>query len=181
MSSNVAARVHSTAFTPDFSSLLERAGFTIRGNRAGCPYCTGRSRLTVSVGEDVAYCYRCKWTRNLRTLSRELALPVAAETTEQRRARWRAGAFGEWLDICYRILLDRLRRLARDVEWAGIVLEYEPQSDIAWDTLAQVYSEEAGIFAALDVLCFEKAGRWLEQPVSRLELFRAFEEALANE
>jgi hypothetical protein len=179
-SANVSARVHSTAFTPDFSSLLERTGFTVHGNRANCPFCVGRSRLTVSIGEDVAFCHRCKWTRNLRTLSRELALPIGPETTEQRKARWRGRAFEEWLGICSAILSQRLRRLAYRANWAKVALRYDRDDEAAWAALASFHDNEAELMAALDVLCFEKCSRWLERPISRPELFAAFEEALTH-
>jgi hypothetical protein len=57
------------------SSLLLSAGFQLRGRgRADCIHCEGHSRGTVAFNDEVAFCHRCKWAANTRTLARQLGL-----------------------------------------------------------------------------------------------------------
>jgi hypothetical protein len=162
-----------------FAELLQRCGFRLRGARADCAYCEGRSRLTVAVGEGVAYCHRCHWTGNNRTLSRKLGIPLAPETAEQRKRHAAAKNFSEWRGICQRILDLQFRFLARKASQARDVLALFPECDAAWSALKNFYDSEAQLCGALDMLSYEKLSQWLGQPMSNDRLFRAFVEGEA--
>lgn len=140
----------------DFKTLLEQAGFRIRGRRADCPHCEGSSRLTVSFNDEVAFCHRCKWTGNLRTLSREFGVPVTPETAQDRETRTRAKQFDQWRGTCQRILADRFRDLGLLAERAKQELAVSPDCEPAWAALADFYQNEASLSGALDLLAFEK-------------------------
>jgi len=157
--------------------LLERAGFRIRGRRADCVHCEGHSRMTVSFTDEVAYCHRCAWTGNARTLSRELALPIAPETREQRERRDQAVRFAAWTHTCEILLLRRLRRLTERAALAREALADFPDLESAWCALADYYHNEASLMGALDFLTFEKLSSWLEEPMTRETLAAAFNEA----
>lgn len=157
--------------------LLDRAGFRIRGRRADCPHCEGQSRLTVSFTDEVAFCHRCKWTRNLRTLSRELGVAVAPETAQHRETRLRAEQFGQWRGTCRRILTDRFRELGQMAERANQVLAHFPECESAWRALANLHHREGELSAALDILSFEKVSPWLDSPMTRDKLRSAFDDA----
>jgi len=163
---------------PAFADLLERAGFHIRGRRADCPHCQaegrGHGRTTVSFTDEVAFCHRCKWTRNTRTLSRELRVPVAPETQEHREARERAALFSVWVNTCHMILIRQLCRLTERAERAEKVLRRFPDCEPAWNALADLYHCESSLLGALDVLIFEKVSPWLEEPMTRGRLAVAF-------
>ena len=167
-----------------FPELLDRAGFHIRGRRADCPHCQaeghGHGRGTVAFTSEVAFCHRCKWTANVRTLSRALGVPVAPEVREQRVQRERAARFSAWLDTCHLILVKLLRRLTERAELAKNVLARFPDSEPAWAALADLYHNEASLLGALDLLAFEKLSPWLEQPMTRECLAVAFGEAEAR-
>ncbi len=160
--------------------LLERAGFHIRGRRADCIHCEGHARLTVSFSDEVAFCHRCKWTANVRILSRELGIAVKPETQEQRERRKRRAEFAEWLDTLYLLVIRRLRYLSECAELGEDFLTQFPDCEDAWDLLADLYHNEAHLFAALDILAFEKLSPWLEVPMTREKLFNAFDEARAR-
>jgi hypothetical protein len=167
---------HSGAFT----DLLERAGFHIRGRRADCPHCEGHSRLTVSFNDAVAYCHRCQWTANIRTLSRELGLPVGPLTRDIREKHERAALFSRWVDTCHMILIRRLHYLIRRAELAKRILAHYPDVEPAWSALAELYHSETSIFGALDILVFEKMSPWLEEPMTAERLATAFDDAVAR-
>jgi hypothetical protein len=157
--------------------LLEQAGFRIRGRRADCIHCEGHSRLTISFNNEVAYCHRCQWTGNIKTLSRELGISLAPETLEQSRRRTHQAEFREWSNICYTILVRRLRYLTERAEIGKEILEEHPDCDDAWSLLAELYHDEADLFCAFDLLAGEKLSLWLEVPVAKQKLFAAFVEA----
>ncbi len=161
----------------NLADLLERAGFHVRGRRADCIHCEGHARATVSFNDEVAFCHRCKWTANVRTLSRELGLPLAPLTREIREERNKDERFAEWSNVCHLVLVRRLRFLTRRAELAKNVLAILPDFEPAWSALADFYHSEAELFGALDVLAFEKLSPWLEQPMTRERLKIAFNEA----
>ena len=163
--------------SPALSELLERTGFRIRGRRADCIHCEGHSRLTVAFTDEVAFCHRCKWTGNLRTLSRELGLPLAPETLESRKRHARAEEFDKWLNVCHLFLRGRLRHLTHRAEMAKKILAQFPDCEPAWSALADFYHNEARILGALDTLSFEKLSPWLDTPMTRDKLFAAFQDA----
>lgn len=165
------------AALPAMAELLERAGFRVRGRRADCIHCDGHSRLTVSFTAEVAFCHRCHWTANVRTLSRELGVPIALETREAREKRHRAVQFSEWVSTLHLILSRRLRLLTRRAELARNVLDAYPECEPAWAALADLYHAEAELFGALDQLACEKVSQWLESPMTRPRLLAAFEDA----
>jgi hypothetical protein len=174
MSSTAPAQRH---FTNDFTtmpSLLERNGFRVHGRRANCIYCEGNSRLTVSFNDEVAYCHRCHWTANVRTLSRKMGISVAPETPEHREARRLAKQFADWVDRCERAVVDRHRFLWRRAGLAIIALRYFPDMEQAWDALADYDHIEAKLCAALDTLRFERASKWLEYAMTPERLFRSW-------
>jgi hypothetical protein len=164
-----------------FTDLLERAGFYIRGKRADCPQCEseghGRGRSTVAFTDEVAFCHRCKWTANVRTLARTLGLTVAPEMREQRTRREQAAEFRAWLDTCDAILVRRLRSLTIRAELAKLDLTICPEHEPAWDALADFYHNRASILAALDTLACEKLSPWIEQPMTRERLAEGFADA----
>lgn len=163
-----------------FADLLERAGFRIRGRRADCPHCQGHSRLTVSFNDEVAFCHRCQWRGNVRTLSRELCVPIAPETQEHRERRAQAARFSAWANNCYMILVSRLRHLTVRAELAKNVLIRFPDCEPGWGALANFYHNEASLLGALDFLAFEKLSPWLEQGVTQDCVALAFNEACAH-
>lgn len=180
---------HGLAVVNDPSSqhvaqLLERRGFRIRGRRADCPHCQadgpGHGRGTVSFTDEVAFCHRCKWTGNIRTLSRELGLHVASETAEQKAERRRAREFHEWTSTLEQILSDELVRLTMIAEYAKRALAFNPNNETAWGELAAFYHSEAALMGALDFVSCAKTSIWLEFPTSREKLREAFDEARAR-
>ncbi len=169
-----------TGLTASFAELLRQVGFHIRGWRADCIHCEGHSRLTVSFTNEVAYCHRCQWTANVRTLSRELGLRLAPLTREVREKHERNERFTGWVNTCNTILVRRLRHLTRRAELAKNVLAILPDFEPAWTALADFYHAEAELCGALDVLAFEKMSPWLERPMKRETLAAAFDEACAR-
>jgi hypothetical protein len=157
--------------------LLERAGLRIRGARADCGHCQGHSRLTVSFTDEVAFCHRCKWTGNVRTLSRELGLPVAQLTREIRKKHDHDERFAEWGNVSYLILARYWGLLTQSAEFAKRTLQRCPAEGLAWDALADFYNNEALFGAAFEFLSCEKLPEYLEQPVTRERLVAAFDEA----
>lgn len=170
--------------TGTLPNLLEHAGFRIRGRRADCPYCQAEGgshgRGTVSFTDEVAFCHRCKWTRNIRTLSRELHVSVPPETYEQRQAREREALFAQWTNTCHMILVRHLRQLNERAELAKKILDQIQDFEPAWDALADFYHNEASLFAALDTLAFEKVSPWLDEPITRERLTLAFNDAVSR-
>jgi hypothetical protein len=161
-----------------FSDLLERAGFHVRGKRADCPRCQsaghGHGRGTVAFSGEVFFCHRCKYTGNVRTLSRALGLPILPEDREHRERRERAKRFSEWLNVCYAVLVRRLHFLRERADVARRFLAEIPDSGDGWDVLAEYYHERTALFAALDFLACDPLSTWLEQPMNRERLFAAF-------
>jgi hypothetical protein len=164
--------------SPGLADLLAQAGYRVRGRRADCVGCEGRSRLTVSFNDEVYYCHRCGRAGNARTLARDLGVPIAPETHEARVKRDRAAQFSEWVDTLHLILSRHLRLLRSRAELAKNVLNAYPDCDPAWSALAEFYHSEAKLLAALDQLACEKVSQWLEIPMTRPRLLAAFEDAL---
>jgi hypothetical protein len=123
----------------------------------------------------VGFCHRCKWTANVRTLSRSLGLKLAPESRERLIRRERVARFSEWVKTCHAILVQRLTLLRSLAETARKILVAEPDDETAWTQLADYYHSESEMLAALDVLVFEKVSPWLDRPISRQELEAAFE------
>ncbi len=159
--------------------LLVRAGYRIRGRRADCLQCQaeGHGPSTIAFTDEVAFCHRCKWTGNIRTLSRQLGVAAGPERPEDVAKRERAAQFEKWRDACFRILARRLRILARQAELAKQILRNFPDCEPAWSALADYYHNESELLGALDVIAFEKCSPWLERPVTRDVLLAAFEKS----
>jgi hypothetical protein len=119
-------------------SLLNAAGFTVRGNRFDCR-CEGASKLTGSFSEEkgVAYCHRCHMVLTARSLAHRQGLPPPAARI--RRTRIVRERFREWLKTTAAELSDRERRLARRAEWAKAALASFPDMEPAWSALAAWY------------------------------------------
>ena len=151
--------------TFEMHSLLERAGFRIRGKRADCIHCEGSSRLTVSFNAEVAHCHRCKWSANVTILARELGLldgdrKLRAEFRKRveahRKIREEEERFDQWREGHIRKLSAEYRQLWRKAELAQDVLAKYADCEPAWDAFARWCHAEAGLSQALDYLNFAK-------------------------
>ncbi len=149
------------------AELLELAGYRVRGHRADCIHCDGHSRLTLAFNDEVAFCHRCKWTRNVRTLSREMGLRVAPETPEQKLKRARDREFREWVSTLETTLSDELVRLSMIASYAKKALAFNPNNETAWEELRRFYDDEPYLASALDFLAGEKVSRWIDEPMTR--------------
>jgi hypothetical protein len=170
--------------TFELASLLEQAGFRLRGRRAECIHCQGRSRWTVSFTPEVAFCHRCKWTANVVTLARELGLlegnpelreRLLREASERGRRKAEEEKFDAWRGERIREVSARRRSLWRNAGLAEQVLKKYRDCEPAWDALARWYHAEARLSATLDYLTFTKASPWLESdsiPEQVLEMWR---------
>jgi hypothetical protein len=168
----------------DMRSLLERAGFQLRGpTRADCAHCEGHSRGTVAFTIQVAFCHRCKWRANSVTLARELGLLQGHPQTvsvfreeAQRRARLEAevSPFEVWREARIREVSARYRLLSKTNTCAAEVVVKFPDCDEAWDALARFYHAEAKLSSAFDWLTFTKASAWLEKDSTPLEVFETW-------
>jgi hypothetical protein len=170
-----------TADRFEMRSLLERAGFTVRGaTRADCIHCTGRSRGTVSFTPEVAFCHRCNWRANFVTMARESGLPqmgvaAATEFPEEMRRRTRlqneVKHFEVWRDDRTRDISYHFHGLSRTAVRAAQMLSRIPDGEEAWNALARFYHAEAQLSAAFDWLMFTKASAWLEEDSTPIEVF----------
>lgn len=175
-----------SALRLDMPTLLERAGFRVRARRrADCARCTGRSRGTVAFTNEVAFCFRCKWSANLIVIARELGLLATdAEARRQLRAEGRrrarreapVRAFERWRDLRLRSIADRYHALSSRVALAHRVLLSYPEEELAWDALARWYHAEAKLSRAFDFLMFTKPSEWLERSSTPSEVFLLWKE-----
>lgn len=164
-------------------SLLDRAGFTLRGaTRADCVRCKGRSRATVSFTDEVAFCHRCKWRANTVTLARELGLLRGAmeafsafreEARRREHSRVEIKHFEIWRETRIREVSDHYHSLSKAAIRACEVLP-KFDCDEAWDALARFYHAEAQLSAAFDWLMFTKVGVWLEEDSTPVKVFAAW-------
>ena len=159
-----------------FEALLIGAGFRIRGRRADCVHCDGHSRLTVSFNDEVAFCHRCKWTGNARTLTRDLGLPLEPLTHEIREKCEQHGRFTEWERTIYVLLVGKWRSVTRRAELAKQLLFKFPDCEPAWCALADFYQSESTFSAAFEFLSYERLPQYLDVPMTRDKLFAAFTE-----
>ena len=173
----------------DMRSLLERAGFRVRGGRADCAHCNGRSRLTVSFTNEVAFCHRCKWKANVVTLAHELGLfrnnPDAVSSfhdQSKHRARFltEIKAFEIWRDSRICTVSNQYRELSRKGIRATYVLSKFPESEAAWEALARFYHARAKLLAAFDWLMFTKVSDWLEQDSGPIEVYKTWRSRVAQ-
>jgi hypothetical protein len=165
----------------EMPSLLERAGFKIRGtSRADCIHCDGRSSGTVAFTEAVAYCHRCKWTANVRTLARQLGLLATdpqsrrrfmMQDRERRRRERIAQKFELWRTSHLRRAVSEYRELGRNAEIAKMALTDSPTWYRAWDELKKFYDAEARLMQQIDYLSCTKGSAWLERNSRINELF----------
>jgi hypothetical protein len=160
--------------------LLERATFRVRGKRADCARCSGRSRGTVSFTSEVAFCHRCGWSANQTTLARELGLlSLGRQAREEmrreleRRERLEAPirAFEKWRDERLWLAIDQHRRFSRQAILAESVLRIHTDCELAWDVLANFHHREAALVAEIDRLSCTKLSDYLESPFSITQLF----------
>jgi len=168
--------------TLQLPSLLEKAGFRLRGRRAECIHCQGHSHWTVSFTPEVAFCHRCKWTANVVMLARELGFSEEAlcqVRTESSERQADAEKFEAWRKRSIRELSARYRSLRRKAGQAHEVLQKYPDCEPAWDALARWYHEEARLSASLDYLSCTKASCWLEMDSSREEVLEMWRQGVA--
>jgi hypothetical protein len=167
-----------TAQNNSFRTFLQQK-FALRivRNRADCPQCEGSSRLTMSVNPDWAFCHRCRFTIQFRRLAPEL---VPTPTPEERAERAREREFCEWLDAAYWTVCNHLIKLTMIAGFAKRTLALDPNNEIAWTELADLYHAEAVLMAALDQLAFAKLSEWLEFPMTRQRLRAAFDNTCAT-
>ena len=127
---------------PSLAQLLEASGSHIRGNRAQCQFCKGRSQFTVSFNETkgVAFCHRCHRSSNVRGLAREQDVSIPERAPE--RARIRKKEFRRWLSKVSGEMANRERRLARRAGWAEAALSFYPEHPAAWNALAEWYHSQ---------------------------------------
>jgi len=120
----------------NFENLLGRVGFGIRGSRANCPYCEGRSRLTVRIGPGpVFFCHRCKRGGNDRTLARTQGLrlpPRRVRLADKPKQQFKA-----WLSRKMSAMAREELRLHRRAKWAAGALSFYPDHEVAWSALAE--------------------------------------------
>jgi hypothetical protein len=161
--------------------LLGKAGCIIRGRRADCVRCRAEGAVhghgTIAFTDETFFCHRCKWGGNLRTLSRELRISLPAVRSQDIAARRMNGEFEVWIGTTHLILVRRLRFIERRARLARDVLAKYPECDPAWGALADYHDEAPTLFAALEVVAFDKTPQWLDQPLKRHILFAAFEDA----
>jgi len=141
--------------TFEIGSLLEQLGFHLRGRRAECIHCQGRSRYTVAFTAEVAFCHRCKWTANVVMLARELGLfdgnPEMRERffREARERRRETEEFKQFVSDRLETISRQYRALARAATHAEDCLrevEQDPYvSELAWDALERFRTFEARI------------------------------------
>ncbi len=160
----------------EMRSLLERAGFRIRGKRADCVHCEGSSRGTVSFTDELAFCHRCQWTANTFILARQLGLlrgnpemreKFAREITERKRVHAEEEEFDRWRDGIIRIVNAKHRSLWRNAGLAQDVLAKFPDCEPAWSALGRWYHAEARLTSILDFLLFNRVTDYLEVPSTR--------------
>jgi len=122
-----------------FLSLLEAAGFRIRGKRADCLFCPGVRRLTVAIDErkGVAFCHRCQWRTSARRLARQQGITLPLPKLARTRA-WKA-RFQSWLSTTSDEMSRSERTLARRAVLAAEVLRHYSDCAPAWDALAEWY------------------------------------------
>lgn len=128
-----------SASTPE--AILERAGFQIRGRRATCPYCDGRRGLTVAVTRDgLWYCHRCQRGGNFRSLANQQG--VTLPPPRIRLANIPKLAFRRWLSAKMSEMAEQEYQLTRQWRRAIAALESSPETDSAWQILADFYNKQ---------------------------------------
>jgi len=143
-SSNTTATAFASTST---QAILERAGYRIRGRRADCPQCSGRSRLTVAFTTDGRFfCHRCGRGGSVRQLAR--AQGVVLSPPRIGKAAIQKEQFKKWLS-------DKMTQMSRDeyrLVWtwkqALDALEFYPHlldevsRERAWEAVARYYHRE---------------------------------------
>lgn len=121
-----------------FDAAFVAAGFIVRGTRASCPFCEGRSRLTVAIKGGLWHCHRCLRGGHIAKLAREHGVELPGLCI--RKADVQKTVFRKWLSAKATELANRECRLARRAKWAVFALKYYPDMDTAWSALAEFYS-----------------------------------------
>ena len=165
----------------DMRSLLEQAGFRLRGaTRANCIHCTGDSLGTVSFTSEVAFCHRCKWKANALTMARELGLlstnpraRKALHLERERRQRFetRIRAFEQWRDAELWRAIDLHRKLSRRAVLAEQVLRIDPEYGEAWSALADFYHGRAALTSNIERFGCSKVPEFLEGTCDIAQLY----------
>jgi len=105
-------------------------------------------------------------------------MPVEMESREVLKRRALGTKFEHWRSVSQHVLLHYLWKLRGAAKSAAAMVRAYPDCEPAWGALANIYHGEARLFSSLDILCFEKVSSWLETPMKREILFRAFVEAI---
>ncbi len=148
---------------PDIRELLDASGFRVRGRRADCVHCSGRSRGTVAFTDSVAFCHRCRWTASARRLAREQGIAIPASKIG--RARVRKAQFRAWMGETSRVMANQERCLGRRAEWAKVALHFFPEMELAWSALAMWYHTQRSF-----ELFFESA----RDRIGRFDLYKSW-------
>lgn len=133
----LAARLPQHPGQVNADEILTRAGFEIRGNRAACPYCKGRSRLTVAIRGELFFCHRCHRGGHVRTLAREQGIdlgPYRRKAANVPKAEFRA-----WLSRTMTVLAEEERRAYKTKRAAEAALKFYPDFEPALKFLRWFY------------------------------------------
>jgi hypothetical protein len=151
--------------------VFESAGFQIRGKRANCPFCSGSSRLTVSLtGEGLWYCHRCGRGGHIRNLGRELGIALPAPRV--RKADTPKREFREWLSRKYSAMARLEHQLRIRAQWASVCLRFDPNHEPAWQALADFYHAERRLAEFFEAAA-DKIGRY--------QLYKKWRRRMRNE
>jgi hypothetical protein len=163
---------------PELKELLTLAGFTLQSHRrATCGWCNGHDKATASYTDGYVHCFRCGTTKGYVVLARELGF-LKANLSDTDRAKLatiqekekRRIAFLEWQNSKLGILIMKIRPLNYRANLARKVLLVWPEEELAWQALADLYHNEARIFAAMDLFSMEPVSRWIESEITAGEL-----------
>ena len=164
------------ASSVNVADILTAAGYKIRGRRAGCPHCSGHSKLTVSFTDDGRfYCHRCATGGTICGLarSRGFSLPPA----RIRRADIPKKQFRDWLRQKMSEMSERENKLVRQWRYALDTLGHRHDSQVwsqakktmamdeAWSALADYYHRER---------CFQEFWLHASDNVGRFWMYRTW-------
>jgi len=144
-------------------SILERAGFEIRGRRASCAYCPGHRKLTVSIRGELWFCHRCHKGGNVRSLAHEHGISLPARRI--RKADFNKSQFRAWLSQKMTALGNEERRAYKMKDWACAALYFDSAFAPAWSFLAWFYTRR---------YVWERFWESASDRVGRLDLYKAW-------
>lgn len=157
---------------PQLSVLLERSGFTLRGNsRATCAHCSGGDSSTVSYNEKVAHCFRCGWKTGRYKLAQSLGLlrekiteqdRIEMEIEQRKNGEWIR--FQGWRKLKLYEIVEKIANLRARAEFAHICWSClsEEDQEKAWEMFSDLYDQEAALHSAFDFYTCTKVSNWRE-------------------